>query len=75
MGRTQILVILTILNSGPSRPSLKNSNLIEDEDSVIIRRNTPSSALIYIEVRITTTKINTPDEYYGDRRKLKAFLI
>ena len=42
---------------------------------MIIRKDTPLNAIIYIEIRIIMTKINIPDKYYGDRRKLKAFLI
>ena len=40
-----------------------------------MRGDTPSNTTAYIEIRITTIKINIPDEYYGDKRKLKAFII
>ena len=50
-------------------------NVIPDENSVIMRRDTPSNTTAHTEVRIITTKTNIPDEYYGDKRKLKAFII
>ena len=46
-----------------------------DENNVVIREDTPLNATTYIEVRVTTNKINIPDEYHGDKRKLKVFLI
>ena len=30
---------------------------------------------IYTEIKIITTKINIPDKYHEDRRKLKIFII
>ena len=48
---------------------------MEDKDNVAIRGDTLLSAITYTKIRIATTKINTPDKYYGDRRKLKTFII
>ena len=60
----------------PSQLSpLKISNFIKDEDSVVIKGDTFLNTVTNIKVRTTTTKINTPDKYYGDRRKLKTFII
>ena len=64
----------------PSQPLLpllpqRTSNVITDENNVAIREDTPSDTIAYTEVRITTTKINTPDEYHEDKRKLKTFII
>ena len=46
-----------------------------DENNVIIRKDTPADTIIYIKIRTTTIKTNTPDEYHGDKRKLKTFII
>ena len=48
---------------------------MKDKNSVVIKEDTPFNTITNIKVRIITIKINTPDEYYGDRRKLKVFLI
>ena len=53
----------------------ETGNVITDENNVVIREDTPSDTITYIKIRITTTKTNTPDEYHGDKRKLKTFII
>ena len=58
-----------------SRPLLEINNLIEDKANVVIKKDTPISRLTNIKVKIITIKINIPDKYYGDRRKLKTFFI
>ena len=40
-----------------------------------MRGDTPLNTIIYTEVRTITIKANTPNEYYGDKRKLKTFII
>ena len=50
----------------------------EDTDymcNLPIKEDTPLTPTTNIKVRTTTTKVNTPDEYHEDRKKLKAFLI
>ena len=40
-----------------------------------MREDTPSDTIVYIKVRTITIKANISDEYYEDKRKLKAFII
>ena len=72
---TQIPGLVVAPGTRPSRPPQETDNLIEDEDDIAIRENTPLNATTHIKIRITTIKINTPDKYHENRRKLKAFLI
>ena len=58
----------------PPQPQ-RTGNVITDENSAAIRGDTPSDTTAHTKVRIITIKTNTPDEYYGDKRKLKAFII
>ena len=46
-----------------------------DDSSIVAKKDTPLSKTTYYEVRVTTNKVNIPDKYRGDKRKLKAFLI
>ena len=46
-----------------------------DEGSVVIRGDIPINTIINTEIRIITNKVNIPDKYYEDRRKLKIFII
>ena len=46
-----------------------------DENNVTTKKDTSLDTIAYIEIRITTIKANIPDEYYEDKRRLKAFII
>ena len=60
---------------GSLQPLPGISNVLTDENSAAMRGDIPLNTIVYTEIRTTTIKVNTPDEYYGDRRKLKAFII
>ena len=46
-----------------------------DDSSIVARKNTLLNETVYYEIKIITNKINIPDKYHGDKRKLKVFLI
>ena len=53
-------------SSGSSRSKKQDS---DSDDEALLRGDTPRRS------RKTTVKVNTPDEFYGERRKLKSFIL
>ena len=49
--------------------------MIINDNNTAAKKDTPLNKITYYEIKVITNKINTPDEYHGNKRKLKIFLI